>query len=174
MKQITTFFALLALIATLFSCTPDLKDFEAREAELAKKVEKIDLETLYVDIMMLYFDVIEDVYNEGKETGEFDLARIEAMDNGLMKDFQDKIPFQNEVIYETYYDNYDASLKERIETISPMFNEMFKDANTGDENQPEILEDGSIVIRNDTIKELDNGKLLINGDTTTYEEYFGE
>ena len=81
--------AVAALALSMYSCKTDRSDFDAREEKLAKEIEKIDVQTTYRDIMMLYFDIIEDVYNQGKETGEYDLKRLEDFEDGILKDFSE-------------------------------------------------------------------------------------
>ncbi|MBQ5571452.1 MAG: hypothetical protein IIT38_01105, partial [Bacteroidales bacterium] len=54
-----------------------------------------------------------------------------------------------------------------------MMEEMLGDAYAGDEeyDEPVMLEDSSFVIGKDTIKELEDGRIIINRDTLTYEEF---
>lgn len=165
---------IVAILATaMYSCQPDPKDFDAREEKLAKEIDKIDVQSVYRDIMMLYFDIIEDVYNQGKETGEYDLDRIEAFENGIVKDFESKIDFNNEEFWKELDEKYDMSLYERVDSIRPMLNEIMGDQYGYDDEyeSPKMLEDGSMIIYGDTIKEINDSLILLNGDTVTYEEF---
>lgn len=165
---------IVALLATaMYSCQPDPKDFEAREEKLSKEIDKIDILSTYRDIMMLYFDIIEDVYNQGKDSSNFDMARINAFENGILKDFDDKINFNNEEYWKEIDEKYDKSMYERVEAIRPMLTEMMGDeyGYEDDGPQPIMLDDGSMVIDGDTIKEINDSLLLFNGDTITYDQF---
>ena len=173
MKNIFKTLAFAALVLTAFSCQPAKDDLEAREEKLSKEIDKINVQSTYRDIMMLYFDIIEDVYNQGKESGNYDLKRLEDFENGLIKDFNDKLDFGSKEFWDEDDDRYDESMYERMENLRPMMEEMLGDAYAGDEeyDEPVMLEDSSFVIGKDTIKELEDGRIIINRDTLTYEEF---
>ena len=165
--------AIAALALSMYSCKTDRSDFDAREEKLAKEIEKIDVQTTYRDIMMLYFDIIEDVYNQGKETGEYDLKRLEDFENGILKDFSEKLDIGSKEFWEEDDDKFGESLSDRINTLRPMMEEMMGEAyaEEDDYNEPEMLEDSSFVIGKDTIKELEDGSIIFNRDTLTYEQF---
>ena len=54
-----------------------------------------------------------------------------------------------------------------------MMEEMMGEAYAGDEeyDEPVMLEDSSFVIGKDTIKELEDGNIIFNRDTLTYEQF---
>ena len=112
--------AVAALALSMYSCKTDRSDFDAREEKLAKEIEKIDVQTTYRDIMMLYFDIIEDVYNQGKETGEYDLKRLEDFEDGILKDFSEKLDIGSKDFWEEEDDKFGESLSDRINTLRPM------------------------------------------------------
>ncbi len=178
MKNALKILAAVILATTMISCQPDPKDFDAREAKLSKRLDKIDIMSTYRDIMMLYFDIIEDVYNEGKESGEFDMSRIESFENGILKDFEEKINFNDEAFWKEVDDQYGTSLFERVDSIRPMLDELMGDQyNYDDGEMPEFLEDGSMLLGNDTVKDINDSMVLLNGDTITlaeFYEYLGE
>ena len=62
---------------------------------------------------------------------------------------------------------------ERMEALRPMMEEMLGDAYAGGEeyDEPVMLEDSSFVIGKDTLKELENGDIIFNRDTLTYEQF---
>lgn len=158
----------------MFSCQPAKDDLEAREEKLSKEIDKINVQSIYRDIMMLYFDIIEDVYNQGKGSGEYDLKRLEDFENGLINDFNDKLDFGSKDFWDELDDKYDESLFDRMETLRPMMEEMLGDAYFDSEDsadEPVMLEDSSFVIGKDTIKELENGDIVFNHDTLTYEQF---
>ena len=126
--------------------------------------------------MMLYCDVIEDIYNEGKASGEYDLKRLEDLENGLIADFEDKINFNNKDLWDEVDEKYDESLKERMEAVRPMIEDMFGEEynDGGDYEEPVMLEDSSVVIGKDTIKELEDGRIILNRDTLTEEEFLNK
>ncbi|MBO4875222.1 MAG: hypothetical protein J5542_07950 [Bacteroidales bacterium] len=164
--------AVAALALSMYSCQPDRSDFDAREEKLAKEIEKIDVQTTYRDIMMLYFDIIEDVYNQGKETGEYDLKRLEDFEDGILKDFSEKLDIGSKEFWEEDDDKFGESLSDRINTLRPMMEEMMGEAYAEEDyNEPEMLEDSSFVIGKDTIKELEDGNIIFNRDTLTYEQF---
>ena len=173
MKTLFKTIAVAALMLAMYSCQPDRSDFEAREDKISKEIEKINVQSIYRDIMMLYFDVIEDVYNEGKESGNYDLKRLEDFEGGLLKDFYEKLDFNSKLFWDEVDDNYDESLIERMDALRPMMEEMMGEeyADEGEPDVPTMLEDSSFIIGSDTIKELENGDIRINGDTLTYEEF---
>ncbi len=172
MKNVFISLAFATLMIATFSCQPAKDDFEAREEKLSKEVDKINVQSIYRDIMMLYFDIIEDVYNQGKESGNYDLKRLEDFENGLVKDFNDKLDFNSKDFWEELDEKYDESLWERMETLRPMMEEMMGEEYIDDEpGTPQMLPDSSFVIGNDTIKELENGDIIFNRDTLTYEQF---
>ena len=179
MKNIFKALAIATLALSMFACqrTPDRSDLEAREENLSKEIEKLNVQQIYRDIMMLYCDVIEDIYNNGKETGEYDLKRLEDLENGLIADFEDKINFNNKDLWDETDEKYGESLKERMETVRPMIQEMFgEEYDFSDENyeEPRMLEDSSVVIGQDTIKELNDGRIILNGDTISEQEFLNK
>ena len=178
MKNIFKTLVFAALALSMFACqhTPDRSDLEGREEKLAKEIENINVQQIYRDIMMLYCDVIEDIYNNGKESGEYDLKRLENLENGLIADFEDKINFNNKDLWEEIDEKYDESLKERMEAVRPMIEDMFGEEynDGGDYEEPVMLEDSSVVIGKDTIKELEDGKIILNGDTLTEQEFLNK
>jgi len=174
MKRI--FFRTLVIIGLSYamcSCQPDKSDFEAREEKISKEIDQIKVQSIYRDIMMLYFDVIEDVYLEGKESGNFDLKRLEDLEEGLIKDFNDKLDFSSKDFWDEVDDKYDESLVDRMEYLRPMMEEMMGEEFAADEDDtaPIMLEDSSFVIGTDTIKELENGDIIFNRDTLTYDQF---
>ncbi|MBR6068469.1 MAG: hypothetical protein IKP45_11800 [Bacteroidales bacterium] len=173
MKNVFITLAFASLMIATFSCQPAKDDLEAREEKLSKEIDKINVQSTHRDIMMLYFDIIEDVYNQGKESGNYDLKRLEDFENGLIKDFNDKLDFGSKEFWDEDDDRYDESMYERMENLRPMMEEMLGDAYAGDEeyDEPVMLEDSSFVIGKDTIKELEDGRIIINRDTLTYEEF---
>ena len=172
MKNVFITLAFASLMIATFSCQPAKDDFEAREEKISKEIDKINVQSIYRDIMMLYFDVIEDVYNQGKETGDYDLKRLEEFENGLIKDFNDKLDFSSKEFWDEIDDKYDESLVDRMETLRPMMEEMMGEEYASDEPEaPQMLPDSSFVIGNDTIKELENGDIIFNRDTLTYEQF---
>lgn len=172
MKNVFKTLVFATLVLVTFSCKPNNSDFEAREEKLSKEIEKINVQSIYRDIMMLYFDIIEDVYNQGKEDGNYDLKRLEDFENGIVKDFNDKLDFNSKDFWEELDDKYDESLWERMETLRPMMEEMMGEEYIDDEPEaPQMLPDSSFVIGNDTIKELENGDIIFNRDTLTYEQF---
>ncbi|MBO7572387.1 MAG: hypothetical protein J6T48_09580 [Bacteroidales bacterium] len=178
MKTIFKTLAIAALAFSMFACqrTPDRSDLEGREEKLSKEVENINIQQIYRDIMMLYCDVIEDIYKEGKESGEYDLKRLEDLENGLIADFEDKMNFNNKDLWDELDEKYDESLKERMESVRPMIEDMFGEEYNDDEdyNEPRMLEDSSVVIGKDTIKELEDGRIILNRDTLTEEEFLNK
>lgn len=174
MKNTFKILAVVLLATTMISCKPDPKDFDAREAKLSKEIDKIDILSTYRDVMMLYFDIIEDVYNEGKESGEFDMSRLEEFENGILKDFEDKMNFNDEAFWKEADDKYGMSLFERVDEIRPMLDEIMGDQYGYEDEgpKPEFLEDGSMIIGNDTVKEINDSILLLNGDTITFGEFY--
>lgn len=173
MRTIFKTLAVVALVLAMYSCQPDKSDFEARENKISKEIEKINVQTIYRDIMMLYFDIIEDVYNNGKESGNYDLTRLEDFENGLIKDFNDKLDFNSKDYWSEVDEKYDESLLDRMETLRPMMEEMMGREYYDDEDfgEPIMLEDSSFIIGRDTIKELENGNIKVNSDTLTYEQF---
>lgn len=174
MKNIFRTLIVVALASLMYSCQPARDDFEAREEKLSKEIDKINVQSTYRDIMMLYCDVMEDIYNNGKETGEYDLKRLEDLENGLFADFEEKMNFNNMDLMDEVDENYGESLRERMETIRPMIEKIFgKEYNYGDNEyeEPTILEDSSVVIGKDTIKEVEDGRIILNGDTISENEF---
>jgi len=174
MKKVFGTLIIVVFTLAMFSCQPAKDDLEAREEKLSKEIDKINVQSIYRDIMMLYFDIIEDVYNQGKESGEFDLKRLEDFENGLIKDFNDKLDFGSKDFWDELDDKYDESLFDRMETLRPMMEEMLGDAYFDSEDsadEPVMLEDSSFIIGKDTIKELENGDIVFNRDTLTYEQF---
>lgn len=171
MKYIFKTLAIAILALSLYSCAPDKSDFDAREEKLSNEVDKINVQSIYRDIMMLYFDIIEDVYEQGKADGNYDLKRLEDFENGIVKDFNDKLDFNSKEFWEELDEKYDASLMERMETLRPMMEEMMGEEYAGEGEEPEMLEDGSFVVGTDTIKELEDGTIIFNRDTITYEQF---
>jgi hypothetical protein len=172
MKNIFGTLIIATLALAMYSCQPAKDDFEAREEKLSKEIDKINVQSIYRDIMMLYFDIIEDVYNQGKESGNYDLKRLEDFEEGLLSDFSDKLDFNNKDFWEEDDDKYDESLSERMEALRPMMTEMLGEVYTEDEpDTPTMLPDSSFVIGSDTIKELENGDIIFNRDTLTYEQF---
>ena len=178
MKTIFKTLVFAALALSMFACqrTPDRSDLEGREEKLSKEIENINVHQIYRDIMMLYCDVIEDIYNEGKASGEYDLKRLEDLENGLIADFEDKINFNNKDLWDEVDEKYDESLKERMEAVRPMIEDMFGEEynDGGDYEEPVMLEDSSVVIGKDTIKELEDGRIILNRDTLTEEEFLNK
>lgn len=178
MKNVFITLAIAALALSMYSCqsTPDRSDLEGREEKLSKEIENINVHQIYRDIMMLYCDVIEDIYNNGKETGEYDLKRLEDLENGLIADFEDKINFNNKDLWDEVDEKYDESLKERMESVRPMIEDMFGEeySEGEDYDEPQMLEDSSVVIGKDTIKELEDGRIILNRDTLTEEEFLNK
>ena len=168
MKNIFRIVAIAILALAMNSCQnePDRSDFDAREEKLSEEIENINIKQTYRDIMMLYCDIIEDVYQKGKETGEYDIQRLKDFEKGLIADFEDKIKVEDMDLWSEIDDKYDESLIDRMETVGPMAEEIF-----GNNEQPQILEDGSVILRNDTIKELEDGRIKFNSDTITYEQF---
>lgn len=172
MRTIFKTLAVAALVLAMYSCQPDKSDLEARENKISKEIEKINVQSIYRDIMMLYFDVIEDVYNNGKESGNYDLKRLEDFENGLIKDFNDKLDFNSKEYWSEADEKYDESLLDRMETLRPMMEEMMGQEYYDEGiDEPVMLEDSSFIIGKDTVKELENGDIRVNGDTLTYEQF---
>ncbi len=167
MKNTFKIMVIALLSVAMYSCNSNPKDLELRETDLSNRIDKLEVQEIYRDIMMLYADIIEDVYNKGKDSENFDLSRLEAFEAGIVKDFEDKITFSDEAFWNEVADGYEISLYDRLEEISPYMEEMMGDLSNSME--PEMLEDGSMVIGTDTIKELDSKTILVNGDTVTYE-----
>ena len=172
MKNVFRTLAIAALVLSMYSCQdqPDKSDFEAREEMLAKEIEKIDVQSTYRDIMMLYCDIIEDIYNNGKESGQYDLQRLNDFENSrLITDFEDKINFFNSKdFWEEIDDKYEESLMDRMGTTYQMMQEIY-----GEKGAPQAytLEDGSFVIGYDTIKKINDTTYIIKEDTLTKEEF---
>ena len=174
MRTIFKTLAVAALVLAMYSCQsePDKDDFEAREEKLSKEIEKVNVQSIYKDLMMLYCDIIEDVYNNGKETGEYDLKRLEDFENGIVADFYDKYELYNEDMFNEEDDKYGESLTDRMEAIRPMMEKIMGKDYSSDYGEPKMLEDSSFIIGTDTVKELDEDHLILNRDTITIEEYY--
>ena len=57
-------------------------------------------------------------------------------------------------------------------TLRPMMEEMMGQEYYDEGiDEPVMLEDSSFIIGKDTVKELENGDIRVNGDTLTYEQF---
>jgi len=172
---------IVSLIFTMYSCNndpeePEKTDYKARGESISGKIDDIDVEQInqtYRDLMMLYCDLVEDIYNKGKETGEYDLDRLDEVAK-LYYELEEKIFYhKTEKFLNEIDDKYEESLSDRLNKILPLEIEMgIRDYDYQDENwEPEMLPDSSFVIGYDTIKNLNNGKIVLNRDTITEEEF---
>ena len=169
MKNSLFLFAIAVLAVISVSCQPKKDDFEARQAALEKQVDKINVYDTYIDLMMLYADVIEDVYNNGKESGEYDLERVNEVEN-LITDYFEKLNIQGSVDGSEYIERYDCSLSERFDALEPMINEMYGyDEPEGDY---EMIDENTFVIDGDTIQQIAEETLVVNGDTMSVYEFY--
>jgi len=173
MRTIFNTLAIAILVVSVYSCQPAEDDFEAREEKLSKEIEKMNVQSVYRDLLMLYFDLIEDVYNEGVESGNFDVKRIEAFQEGIMTDFFEKLDTESREFWEEEDDKSGESLADRLLATRPMIVEMMGESEYDDSQDLSemMLPDSSFVIGGDTIKELENGDIILNGDTMTVDEY---
>lgn len=171
-----TTIVIVSFAFTMYSCNnePEKNDYKARTESISDRVENIDAEQInqiYSDIMRLYCDVVEDIYNKGKETGEYDLERLDEVVK-LFYDFQEKINyFTTEDFLNEIDDRYEESIQDRLNKIYPMEVEMGIRPDDYYDYEPKMLPDSSFVLGNDTVKSLHNGKIVLNRDTITEDEF---
>lgn len=183
MKNIFRIIIIAVVTLAMTSCNKELdpKDFDGRIEKLSKKIEKLDTNScekiaeVLTDVYTLYLDVIEDVYNTGKDSSIYDFERIIEIQEGIIAEFNDKC----EEIDTTFLDiecnqiitEAMDKIMPRMEQIAPYMGEMLGYNDEQYNEDYEDLGDGYYVVGEDTLHLLEDGRIVYQGDTLTEDEY---